>query len=113
MMKARVMETEENPILNRKEVKVIIEFEGRGTPGRGEVISELKKLLDVKKKLIALRKIKSVYGMNTVYVYANIYNNEQVLKETEPNYVLKRMKEKKKEEKGEESGGGKKEEKSE
>ena len=92
-----------NPLLNRTEVHFTVRHEGKGTPDRELIRSELAEELNVKKENVIVHTIHSSFGNQEITGYAKIYTSGEKSKDWERDHILKRNKigvqDKKKEEK--------------
>ena len=110
-MKVKIIEEKENPLLNRKEIKIeVSEFDK--TPSREEIRKQAAAKLGADEKKFLLDNLKQEYGKTKATAFVKIYKTEDDLKKHEPKYKIKRngIEEKPKEEKKEEAKEEKKEE---
>ncbi len=117
-MKIEVLEKKDNKLLDRTEVKFRIMHEKEKTPERDLVRSELADFLKLKKEIVIVDNIKSIFGVQESIGYAKIYKSVDSAKKIEPRYMLERnkvtkgkkveSKENKEEKKGEEKPEDKK-----
>ena len=61
-MELEIAEKNDNPLLHRQEVQIVIRHENKGTPKRKEVIQNLSEQLKAKKDLIVIEHLKNKYG---------------------------------------------------
>ena len=61
-MEMEIAEKNDNPLLHRQEVQIVIRHENMGTPKRKEVIQNLSEQLKAKKDLIVIDHLKNKYG---------------------------------------------------
>ena len=61
-MELEIAEKNDNPLLHRQEVQIVIRHENKGTPQRKEVIQNLSDKLKAKKDLIIIDHLKNKYG---------------------------------------------------
>jgi ribosomal protein S24E len=96
-MELEIVEKNDNPLLHRQEVQMVIRHENRGTPKRMEVIQNLSEQLKAKKDLIIIDHMKNKYGKTETHGYAKIYANVEALNriETEPSIARQKPSEKK------------------
>lgn len=102
----------ENPLLQRKEVKVVAIFEA-STPSREELKKEVCKKFNFPEETTVIRKIFQEKGIKRAIVFINVYDSKEALQKIEPQYILERKKkkaEKKEEAKKQEEKEEKKEE---
>ena len=116
-MELEIEEKNDNPILQRQEIQIVIKHENKSTPKRNDVIQSLVKELKAKKDLIIIDHLKNKYGKAETRGYAKIYSNIDALNriETKPSIARQKPSEKKphkaKETKKEEKDESPKEEK--
>ena len=96
-MELEIAEKNDNPLLHRQEVKIVIRHENKGTPKRKEVIQSLSEQLKAKKDLIVIAHLKNKYGKTETQGYAKIYANAEALNriETKPSIARQKPSEKK------------------
>ena len=92
-----IAEKNDNPLLHRQEVQIVIRHENMGTPKRKEVIQNLSEQLKAKKDLIVIDHLKNKYGKTETQGYAKIYANAEALNriETKPSIARQKPSEKK------------------
>tara|TARA_B100000809_G_scaffold192282_1_gene191087 strand:- start:125 stop:547 length:423 start_codon:yes stop_codon:yes gene_type:complete len=85
-MELEITENNDNPLLNRQEVQIVIKHESDATPKRNQVIKSLSEKLKAKKELIIIDHLKNKYGKTETQGYAKIYTNKDSLNliETKP-----------------------------
>ena len=96
-MELEIAEKNDNPLLHRQEVQIVIRHENKGTPKRKEVIQSLSEQLKAKKELIVIDHLKNKYGKTETQGYAKIYANVEALNriETKPSIARQKPSEKK------------------
>ena len=96
-MELEIAEKNDNPLLHRQEVQIVIKHENKGTPRRKEVIQNLSEQLKAKKDLIVIDHLKNKYGKTETQGYAKIYANIEDLNriETRPSIARQKPSEKK------------------
>ena len=96
-MELEIAEKNDNPLLHRQEVRIVIRHENKGTPRRNEVIQSLSEQLKTKKDLIVIDHLKNKYGKTETRGYAKIYANVEALNriETKPSIARQKPSEKK------------------
>lgn len=72
----KILEEKQNNLLNRKEVKVALEFAGQKTPSQVEVIKQAAGLLKAKEELIYVDEIKQIYGNASGYANLFVYDTK-------------------------------------
>ena len=75
----KIIEEKQNSLLNRKEVKMALDYFGQKTPSKVEVIKQAAGLLKAKEDLIYINEIKQAYGTASGYASLYIYNNKENL----------------------------------
>ena len=92
-----IAEKNDNPLLQRQEVQIVIRHENKGTPQRKEVIQNLSDKLKAKKDLIIIDHLKNKYGKMETHGYVKIYANIEALNriETKPSIARQKPSEKK------------------
>jgi len=81
-----------NPLLNRTEVHFTVRHEGKGTPDRELIRSELAEKLNVKRENVIVHTIHSSFGDQEITGYAKIYTSGEKSKDWERDHILKRNK---------------------
>ena len=96
-MELEIAEKNDNPLLHRQEIQIVIRHENKGTPKRKEVIQNLSEQLKAKKDLIVIDHLKNKYGKTETQGYAKIYANAEALNriETKPSIARQKPSEKK------------------
>lgn len=72
----KVLEEKKNDLLNRKEVKLSLEFAGQKTPSQVEVIKQAAGLLKTKEDLIYVDEIKQMFGNASGYANLFVYDTK-------------------------------------
>ena len=92
-----IAEKNDNPLLHRQEVQIVIRHENKGTPKRKEVIQNLSEQFKAKRDLIVIDHLKNKYGKTETQGYAKIYANIEALNriETKPSIARQKPSEKK------------------
>ena len=85
-MELEITENNDNPLLNRQEVQIVIKHESDATPKRNQVIKNLSEKLKAKKELIIIDHLKNKYGKAETEGYAKVYANKETMNlvETKP-----------------------------
>ena len=85
-MELEITENNDNPLLNRQEVQIVIKHESDATPKRNQVIKNLSEQLKAKKELIIIDHLKNKYGKAETEGYAKVYANKETMNlvETKP-----------------------------
>ena len=88
-MNLEVIQDRKNPLLNRRELDIIIAYES-GTPKRDEVREEISKKFEVEKDRIIIEKMESLFGANKAKAHVHIYDTVEHAKKYERRHILKR-----------------------
>ena len=88
-MNLEVIQDRKNPLLNRRELDIIIAYES-GTPKRDEVREEISKKLGVEKDRIIIEKMESLFGANKAKAHVHIYDTVEHAKKYERRHILRR-----------------------
>ena len=96
-MELEIEEKNDNPLLQRQEIQIVIKHENKSTPKRNDVIQSLSKELKAKKDLIIIDHLKNKYGKTETRGYVKIYSNIDALNriETKPSIARQKPSEKK------------------
>ena len=92
-MEIKVIEKRTNPLLKRREIRFKVSHEG-ATPSREEVKNKLAAMLNAKKELVIIERMRSEYGKRETHGYAKIYKSEKGAREIERAYIIQRNEEK-------------------
>lgn len=87
-MEIEILNEKENPLLDRKEIKFRILYEG-ATPSIKEVRKKLISVLNSKDKLTVVDSIRSTFGGRVAGGYAKVYKDEESMK-VEPKHRIKK-----------------------
>ncbi len=87
---AVVVEEKYNPLIRRKELKVIVHHVGKGTPSRLELRSAIANAYNVDEERVYIRSILSEFGIGRTRVQVHIYDSPERAKEFEPEHIIKR-----------------------
>ncbi len=104
-MHVEFIKREKNPLLRREEILFEIK-DIKATPSRKEILEKLSALLAKDKELIVVKNIKNVFGTGKAEGLAYLYDSKEILKNLEPEFILKRLS-KEKEEKKEDANAAK------
>ena len=90
-MKVKIVSTNQNSLLRRKEVKFRVEQGVKGkTPTRLEVKRTIAAELKTNEEMVFIKKMKTMTGTNTAIGIANTYETLEQAKFIEPDYIRKR-----------------------
>ncbi len=88
-MNIEVLQDSKNILLKRRDVKFKVTQTGT-TPSRVDVKRKLAALLNTDEKLIVINKMNCTFGKQETLGFANIYENEERLKQVAHEHLLKR-----------------------
>jgi len=88
-MNIEVIQDRKNPLLNRRELDILVIYES-GTPKRDEVREELSKKYGVEKERIIIEKMESLFGANKAKAHIHIYDSIEHAKMYERKHILRR-----------------------
>ncbi len=100
VVKMEIIEDKENFLLNRKEIKIVVEAEK--TPSLEEALNIVSENFKAEKDLIVINQVKGKFGRNTFLISAFIYKNKEDKDKLEG--VKKKKKEQEEKKEGESSG---------
>ncbi|MHA1377902.1 MAG: 30S ribosomal protein S24e [Candidatus Helarchaeota archaeon] len=95
-MSINIISEEDNPLLNRKEIKFVIEHEKKPTPSRFEIRKKIAAQFNVPIETTYIKSLNSKFGLPKTVGKARIYESEERAKLVEPKFIIKRNEEKKK-----------------
>ncbi|WP_075049809.1 30S ribosomal protein S24e [Ignicoccus islandicus] len=84
-----VVEDRYNPLIERRELSIVIHHVGKSTPKRCEVKEAIAKSLGIDPNLVIVRKLVTEYGIGRTRGKVHIYNNQKRLEEIEPQKAIK------------------------
>lgn len=85
-MNVNVISTNDNKLLDRKEVSAEIAFDGP-TPKRAELKQAIGGKIGANPELMVIRSVSSRFGKKSVGVLAHVYASRESLMATEPKYL--------------------------
>jgi len=85
-MNVNIVSTNDNKLLDRKEVAAEIAFDGP-TPKRAELKQAIGGKLGANPELMVLREVSSAFGRKMVRVLAHVYATKEALLVTEPKHI--------------------------
>lgn len=88
-MDIKVIEEIENPILNRREIKFVVEHDGP-TPSRKSVVDKIAATMNSNVGLVMVDSLKTEFGKRETIGYAKIYETEERAKEVERAHIITR-----------------------
>lgn len=85
-MELEITEQNDNPLLSRQEIKVVIKHNEDSTPRRNQVIKSLAENLKANRELVIIDHLKNAYGKTETHGYAKVYSDKESLTriETKP-----------------------------
>ncbi len=89
-MKLTIVNEKDNPVLKRKEIEVIVEHIESPTPTRKEIKEHLKALKNYPVELMVIKKIEGTFGLGKEKALIFVYEDEEIMKKLEPDYLFKR-----------------------
>jgi len=93
----KIIEDKQNPLLRRKEVKIVVEAEKN--PNAQEASKLVSEHFKTQEENIEIKEIKGKFGRKTFLIGANIYNSKEDKDKTEPKKKGKKGQEQKTQEK--------------
>jgi len=100
-MKIEVLKERETPLLSRKRVSLMAEYQGP-TPSRMDFLKEVAKIVDVDSSLIMIKHIYTRFGKQKAKIIAHVYSDRKEMEKLEDEYLLVKHKKKEEEKKPEE-----------
>ena len=91
-MELEIIEQNDNPLLNRQEIKVVIKHNESSTPRRNQVIKNISEQLKANRELVIIDHLKNSYGKTETHGYAKIYSDKESLSKIETKPSLERHK---------------------
>ena len=88
-MDINITEDKNNLLLNRREIKINVTFEGP-TPSRKDLKLKMAAMLNSSPKLVIIQSLDNLFGKEEALGYVKIYDSEDRMNEIEKEYVLKR-----------------------
>ena len=91
-MELEITERNDNPLLNRQEIKVVIKHSESSTPRRNQVIKNISEQLKTNRDLVIIDHLKNAYGKTETHGYAKIYSDKESLSKIETKPSMERHK---------------------
>ena len=91
-MELEITEQNDNPLLNRQEIKVVIKHSESSTPRRNQVIKNISEQLKTNRELVIIDHLKNAYGKTETHGYAKIYSDKETLSKIETKPSMERHK---------------------
>ena len=89
-MKTQIISEVENPLLKRKEVKMLVN-DYEATPNRQEILKAVASELKTDEKKMIVDKIDQEYGKKEAVCYIKVYETKEDKRKYEEEYKLKRI----------------------
>ena len=90
-MEIKIVSSNNNPLLKRKEVRFRIEQGPQAkTPARLEVRKALASELKIGEEVVFVKEMRTLTGMSSTVGSANVYEKAEQAKLVEPDYIVKR-----------------------
>ena len=89
-MEIEIQSKKNNPLLNRMEVRFLVNHDKEGTPRRESIRQGLAEKLNVSKDTIFVDHMRSAYGIQRTEGYAKVYSSAENVKTSERTYILAR-----------------------
>ena len=91
-MELEITEQNDNPLLSRQEIKVVIKHSEDSTPRRNQVIKNISEQLKTNRELVIIDHLKNAYGKTETHGYAKVYSDKDSLTNIETKPSLDRHK---------------------
>ena len=91
-MDLKIISRENNQLLNREEIIVLIDHKNEPTPKRDDIKEKVSAMIGKDKNLIVVEKILTEFGKQRSKAFVNVYQNEEDMKKLELKHILKRNK---------------------
>ena len=91
-MDLKIISRENNQLLNREEIIVLIDHKNEVTPKRDDIKEKVSAMIGKDKNLIVVEKILTEFGKQRSKAFVNVYQNEEDMKKLELKHILKRNK---------------------
>ena len=91
-MELEITEQNDNPLLSRQEIKVVIKHSEDSTPRRNQVIKNISDQLKTNRELVIIDHLKNAYGKTETHGYAKVYSDRDSLTKIETQPSLDRHK---------------------
>lgn len=91
-MELEITEQNDNPLLNRQEIKVVIKHNESSTPRRNQVIKNISEQLKTNRELVIIDHLKNAYGKTETHGYVKIYSDREALSKIETKPSMERHK---------------------
>ncbi|MHA1594712.1 MAG: 30S ribosomal protein S24e [Candidatus Baldrarchaeia archaeon] len=91
-LEIKVVKERDNPLLHRKEIEVIIEHPGQGTPRRVEIRKKIAAMYAADIDRVYVKSLLSEFGIARTRGVIHIYNTKEDALAIEPKYIIERNK---------------------
>jgi small subunit ribosomal protein S24e len=102
-MDLKIIEKKKNELLKR--IEIVAEVQEKTIPSKKQLREKLAAMIDSNPEKIVITKVNSKFGSSKAKIYATSYENNELLKKTEPEYIVVRNFGKEKKEGAEEETG--------
>ena len=89
MEKTKIVEEKQNPIFNRREIKIIIDSDR--TPSKEDSLKTLSEKFSISPECITIKTIKGKFGRKEFIITANLYKSESIKNKIEPKLKKKEV----------------------
>jgi ribosomal protein S24E len=93
-MELQLLSQFENPLLQRKEIKVVATFQ-TSTPSREDLKKEVCQKFNFPEETTVIRKIFQEKGLKRAICFINVYSSKEAMEKIEAKHILERKKKKK------------------
>ena len=90
-MEIEVTEEKDNPLLERKELRIRVSYEGT-TPERSEVIKKVASMNNAAPEMVVIQNLEGSFGKRESTGYVKIYKSIDRLNKIELKHIIKRAK---------------------
>ena len=86
----KVVEERQNPLIGRRELKVVVTHVGRGTPSRYELRQRISELYKAPLECVYVVNVSTRYGQGLSMARVHVYNDPARAEEIEDEHVKRR-----------------------
>lgn len=83
-----IKESKKNPLIDRTEIKFVINHPNMGTPNRVDVKKKLAAMETADENLVFVKNIRTIFGKRKVEGMALIYGNQEIVDKYEAKYIV-------------------------
>jgi len=91
-MKITIESKAENRLLNRQDIRFLVDHSGAPTPPRLEVRAKLAAMLNCPEDNLYIVELVGTYGKSVTRGYARLYSSKEAALAQEPKYIIERHK---------------------